>query len=65
MRALERANEVPRARAQVKCQIADGKLSAAEILPGPPVHADELPLIEQLMSQRRWKQAPRDPRGPS
>lgn len=54
MRALERANAVRLARAQLKRQIAHGGLSAAEVLLELPSEAMSWPVGELLMSQRRW-----------
>jgi len=54
MRALARANEVRLARAELRRQVADGELSAAEVILAPPRHAEGWPLIGLLMSQRQW-----------
>jgi hypothetical protein len=54
MRALERANAVRLARAQLKRQIAHGRLSAADVLLQLPSEAMSWPVGELLMSQRRW-----------
>jgi len=54
LRALERANEVRLARAELKRQIADGEASAAEIILKPPPEAISWAIGELLMSQRRW-----------
>jgi hypothetical protein len=54
MRALERANEIRLARAELKRRIADGAVSAADVILAPPREADTWALGELLMSQRRW-----------
>ena len=54
MRALERANAVRLARAQLKRRIANGHLSAAEVILQLPSEAKNWPVGELLMSQRRW-----------
>jgi hypothetical protein len=54
MRALERANEVRLARAELKRQIAEGEVTAAEIILDPPRQAHSWAINELLMSQRRW-----------
>lgn len=52
--ALELANDVRRQRAELRRQLADGRLSAAELLLDPPPAAGRWPITELLMSQRRW-----------
>ena len=54
LRALERANAVRLARAELKRRIADGELSAAEVILDPPAEARNWAIGELLMSQRRW-----------
>lgn len=54
LRALERANEIRLARAQLKRRIADGDISAAEVILSPPCAAHSWAIGELLMSQRRW-----------
>jgi hypothetical protein len=54
MRALERANAVRLARAQLKRQIAHGRMSAADVLLELPSEAMSWSVGELLMSQRRW-----------
>ena len=54
MRALERANEIRLARAELKRRIADGEISAADVILAPPREAATWGLGELLMSQRRW-----------
>jgi hypothetical protein len=54
MRALQRANKVRLARAELKRRIASGQLSAAEIVRTPPDEALTMEVAELLMSQRRW-----------
>ena len=54
LRALERANEVRLARAELKRRIAEGDVSVAELLLVPPPEAGSWAIGELLMSQRRW-----------
>jgi hypothetical protein len=54
LRALERANEVRLARAELKRRIADGESSAAEVILACPWEASTWTVAELLMSQRRW-----------
>jgi hypothetical protein len=54
LRALERANEVRLARAELKRRIAGGDVSAAEIILACPQEANSWSVRELLMSQRRW-----------
>jgi hypothetical protein len=54
MRALERANEIRLARAELKRRIADGDVSAADVIRVPPREACTWALADLLMSQRRW-----------
>ncbi len=54
LRALERANEVRLARAELKRRIADNEISAAEVILDCPWEARNWPIGELLMSQRRW-----------
>lgn len=54
LRALERANAVRLARAELKRRIAEGDASAAEVILEPPAEAVSWAIGELLMSQRRW-----------
>jgi hypothetical protein len=54
LRALERANAVRLARAELKRRIAEGDASAGEIILEPPDEALSWAIGELLMSQRRW-----------
>lgn len=54
LRALERANEVRLARADLKRRIAHNEVSAAEVILECPWEAENWPIGELLMSQRRW-----------
>ena len=54
LRALEYANRVRLARAQMKHQIADGELTAAEVVLGCPWQAHSMSVSDLLMSQKRW-----------
>ena len=54
MQALERANAVRLKRAELKRQIADGQVSAADVILDLPWEAASWPVGELLTSQRRW-----------
>ncbi|MHB8492048.1 MAG: hypothetical protein ACYDA6_07550 [Solirubrobacteraceae bacterium] len=56
MRALERANEVRIARAELKRRIARGTLDAAEVLLACPWEAASMAVGDLLTSQQRWGQ---------
>jgi hypothetical protein len=54
LRALERANRIRLARAELKRRIADGELTAAEVILDCPQEASSWTVRELLISQRRW-----------
>jgi hypothetical protein len=54
LRALERANAIRLARAELKRRIADGHVSAAAVILTPPGEASSWAIGDLLMSQRRW-----------
>jgi hypothetical protein len=54
LRALERANEVRLARAELKRRIAEGRISAADVILASPPEAQSWQVGELLLSQRRW-----------
>ena len=54
LRALERANAVRLARAELKRRIAEGEASAAEVILDSAREAHSWAIAELLMSQRRW-----------
>jgi hypothetical protein len=54
LKALEHANAVRLARAELKRRIADGEVTAAEVIVGCPDEAHRWTVSELLMSQRRW-----------
>jgi hypothetical protein len=54
LRALERANAVRLARAELKRLIADGEVSASDVILDCPPEALSWSVAELLMSQRRW-----------
>jgi hypothetical protein len=56
MRALERANQVRLARAELKRRIATGEIDVTEVLLDCPWEADSMAIADLLMSQRRWGQ---------
>jgi hypothetical protein len=57
LRALEHANKVRLARAQLKRQIADQELSVVEVIVSCPWEAESMSISDLLMSQRRWGRA--------
>jgi hypothetical protein len=54
MRALERANSVRLARAELKRAIARGDTDASEVVRECPWETESMTLAELLTSQRRW-----------
>ena len=54
MRALERANMVRLARAELKRAIARGDVDAAEVVRDCPWETESMTIAELLTSQRRW-----------
>jgi hypothetical protein len=54
MLALQRANAVRLARAELKRRVAEGDLSAAEVILEAPWEAASMTVSELLTSQRRW-----------
>ena len=54
LRALEHANRVRLARADLKRRIAAGDASVAEVVLEGPWEARSMELSELLMSQKRW-----------
>lgn len=57
LRALEHANRVRLARAELKRRVANGEVTAAEVVIENPWHAESMSISELLMSQRRWGRA--------
>lgn len=57
LRALERANAIRLARAGLKKRIAEGEVTAAQIILDCPGEAERWTVSELLMSQRRWGSA--------
>jgi hypothetical protein len=56
MRALERANKVRLARADLKRGVALGEIDVAEVILSCPWEAQSMAVADLLMSQRRWGQ---------
>lgn len=54
LRALERANKVRLARAELKRAIARGDMEAAEVIRDCPSEVTSMSVAELLTSQRRW-----------
>jgi uncharacterized protein with von Willebrand factor type A (vWA) domain len=56
MRALERANKVRLARAELKRKVAMDEIDVAEVILHCPWEATSMAVADLLMSQRRWGQ---------
>ena len=56
MLALERANKVRLARAELKRRVQAGEADAAEVITECPWEAESMAIADLLMSQRRWGQ---------
>lgn len=54
MQALQRANEVRLARAELKRQVGDGSLSVTDVILECPWESASMTVVELLLSQRRW-----------
>jgi hypothetical protein len=54
LRALERANAVRLARADLKRRVADGDITAAEVILASPWEAASMTIADLLTSQKRW-----------
>ncbi len=57
LEALQRANEVRFARAQLKRRIGDGSTSVGEVILTCPPEVASMTIAELLASQRRWGSA--------
>ena len=56
MRALERANQVRLARAELKRKVAANQIDVADVIIDCPWEAESMAVGDLLMSQRRWGQ---------
>jgi len=54
MRALQQANRVRLARAELKRQVTDGEASVADVVLDCPWEAESMAIADLLMSQHRW-----------
>ena len=54
MQALQRANEVRLARAELKRKIGEGRITVDEVILTCPWEAASMTIAELLTSQRRW-----------
>jgi hypothetical protein len=54
MQALQRANEVRLARAELKREVAKGTITVGEVILNRPAEAASMTIAELLTSQRRW-----------
>lgn len=57
LRALELANQVRRERAELKARVADGEVTAADVVLTCPLEAAGMQVGQLLISQRGWGQA--------
>lgn len=57
LRALQEANRVRLARAEMKREIAAGDLAAADVILSCPWQAESMSISQVLMSQKRWGRA--------
>lgn len=57
LQALERANAVRLARADLKRRIAAQQLTVSEVVVTRPWQAEKMSISELLMSQKRWGRA--------
>ena len=57
LKALEQANRVRLARAELKRQVAAGETTASDVVLECPWEASSMELSDLLMSQRRWGRA--------
>ena len=57
LRALEQANRVRLARAELKRRLGAGQVSAAEVVLSCPWEAESMTVGDLLMSQPRWGRA--------
>lgn len=54
LQALERANAVRLARAELKRRVAEGEISTAAVILDAPWEAKSMTISDLLTSQRRW-----------
>jgi hypothetical protein len=54
MRALQQANRVRLARAELKRQVTEGETSVADVVLECPWEAESMAIADLLMSQHRW-----------
>jgi hypothetical protein len=54
LQALQRANAVRLARADLKRRVAEGDVSAAEVILSSPWEAESMTVSDLLTSQKRW-----------
>jgi hypothetical protein len=54
LQALQRANAVRLARAELKRRVGEGQIPVAEVILNSPWEADSMTIADLLTSQRRW-----------
>jgi len=57
LRALEHANKVRLARAEIKRGIASGRLGVVDVIVDCPWQVESMSISDLLMSQKRWGRA--------
>jgi hypothetical protein len=57
MQALQRANEVRLARAELKRRVNEGEITVGEVVLQCPWEAASMSIADLLLSQRRWGNA--------
>ncbi|MGB0091351.1 MAG: hypothetical protein WBP81_02270 [Solirubrobacteraceae bacterium] len=57
VRALQLANRVRHARAELKARVADGQLAVADVIMTCPVEVAGMPVVQLLASQHGWGDA--------
>jgi len=54
LQALQRANAVRLARAELKRRVAEGEIDSADVILDSPWEAESMTISDLLTSQRRW-----------
>ena len=57
LRALEQANHVRHVRSVLKAHVADGQITAAEVILACPAEANGMPIAQLVATQRGWGHA--------
>jgi hypothetical protein len=54
LQALRQANQVRHVRSMLKAQVAEGQITAAEVILTCPAEVRRMPIAQLLVSQRGW-----------